>query len=464
MHRRSGSPSSELPRDHSWRVCRHAATVKAGVLALFSVAVIALSACGRSRSADARVPNISFLVSAGDSTFWVARDRDRFGVRRSPMLLASDRGRFYELYLADDDRSFYDAVIVGQRVYRRDLVTGDSLALYQDTTIARLAGDYAAQHPNEAPLGPDEEAASDPSTSASTEMELLDVVGPYLTYEQHVDIHAPGDREQLLTRWGVIDIRDGRMVRVADLVGAPHAADVYRAGRRLFEAALDSVRRMPDERARRASLALSEFAFDSTSFSLVDDGGAPAIAFLVPGRGTRAGGYSLPLPPLRIDEGEWWAPVRAGLPTDTAGAATWRGRRYDVLVREDSLDENLQLIVRRGPNEWRVTSVPTPVRRVIRLDDPPLPIETLRALRRAFDESALYSGESRTALNLQVPEARSRPAATAGLPSGGSRAARGSRAVGSISRAGRGVVVAGRGRARATTVRPLRATTRHGRE
>jgi hypothetical protein len=34
-------------------------------------------------------------------------------------------GRFYELNVTDDDRSYGDAVLVGQRVYRRDLENDD---------------------------------------------------------------------------------------------------------------------------------------------------------------------------------------------------------------------------------------------------------------------------------------------------------------------------------------------------
>lgn len=313
------------------------------------------------------------------------------------MLLTEVAGRFYELYLTDDDRSFYDAVIVGQRIFRRDLASGDSLQLFEDATLARLAADYAARHPGEAPLGPDDDAADAPSTTATTETELLEATGPYLTIEQHVDIDVRGGSDQHLTRRAVLDVRDGHAVSIADLVGARQAADINRQAQRVLAATLDSARRAGDERARRASAALTGFTFDSTSFALVDDDGAPAIAFLVPGRGAHAGGYSLPLAPLRISEGPWWAPIRAGLPSLRGEALTWRGDAYDVVVREDSAGDSVQLVVRAGPNEWPVARVPAPVRRVTRLDHPPAPATTRDALRRAFSESALYSGELRTA-------------------------------------------------------------------
>lgn len=378
------------------RAAQAARAVRAWV-ALFVATTGVATACGGERGAAPPVPAVSFLVSAGDSTFWVESDAERVRVRRSPMLLTEHGDRFYELYLTDDDRSYYDAVILGQRVYRRDLATGDSLLLLEDSTLANLAADYARRHPQESPLGPDDDAAEEPSTHATTETELLDAAGPYLTFEQHVDIDVVGDRDQHITRRGVLDVRDGHAVSVADLVGRAQATEIHRQGQRLFAAALDSIRRANDERARRAATALTGFVFDSLSFALVEEDGAPAVAFLVPGRGPRAGGFALPLPPLRIAEGPWWAPIRAGLPTTPANGTAWRGTRYDVVARDDSTDEGVLLAVRVGPNEWPIARLPAPVRRVRRLDEPRVTPATIAALRRAFDESALYSGETRTA-------------------------------------------------------------------
>ncbi len=358
---------------------------------------VAAGCSGGRRDAGHPVPPAAFLVSAGDSTFWVESDSAGVRVRRSPLLLAGYDGRFHELYLTDDDRSYYDAVIVGQRIFRRDLEHGDSLLLLDDTTLVQVARDYAARHPDESPLAPDEDAADAPSIHATTETELLDAAGPYLTYEQHVDIDVVGDRDQHVTRRGVIDVRVGRQVTVADLVGEAQAGEVFRQAQQLFAAALDSVRRANDERARRAVTALTGFIFDSLSFALVDEDAMPAIAFLVPGRGPRAGGYALPLPPIRVDAPAWWAPIRAGLPSDPASDGVWRGAGYDIVAREDSAGESVQLSMRSAPNEWTVARVPAPVRRILRLDDPPVVPAALDALRRAFDESALYSGEVRTA-------------------------------------------------------------------
>jgi hypothetical protein len=367
------------------------------LVVLLALAIVGVGCGGARRRAATRVPSASFLVSAGDSTFWVESDSTGVRVRRSPMLLTEHAGRFYELYLTDDDRSYYDAVILGQRVYRRDLESGDSLLLLEDSVLVRLANDYAARHPQEGPLSPDDDAAEEPSTHATTDTELLDAAGPFLTFEQHIDVDVVGDRDQHVTRRGVIDVRDAHPVSVVDLVGTTQARELYRQAQRQFVAALDSVRRANDERARRAATALTGFVFDTMSFALLDDDGRPAVAFLVPGRGPRAGGYALPLPPIRITEGPWWAPIRAGLPTAPISGALWHGAGYDVMVRDDSTGEASVLLLRIGPNEWPVARVPSPVHRIHRLDVPRVAPATLEALHRAFDESALYSGDARTA-------------------------------------------------------------------
>lgn len=395
MHRLPSHPSSRAP------VARWASLSS---LAAALLAVVA--ACGGGREARMPAPLASFLVSAGDSTFWVESDSAGVRVRRSPMLLTEFDGRFHELYLTDDDRSYYDAVIVGQRIFGRDLERGDSLLLMEDAMLAQLAREYAARHPGEAPLAPDEDAAEEPSTHATTETELLDAAGPYLTFEQHVDIDVVGDRDQHVTRRGVIDVRVGRQVSVVDLAGEAQVGEVFRQAQSLLAAALDSIRRANDERARRAVTALTGFVFDSLSFALVDEGAAPAIAFLVPGRGPRAGGYALPLPPIRLGAAPWWTPIRASLPSDSTAGGVWRGTDYDVVAREDSTGESAQLALRAIPNEWMVARLPAPVRRIHRLDSSVAPA-TLQALRRAFDESALYSGEVRTATRPTPPRATS---------------------------------------------------------
>ena len=109
------------------------ATLLAGVL-LLGVG------CRNQPRATSSAPPTDFLVTAGDSAFWVSTVDGRLRMRRAALTLGYVDGRFYELYVADDDRSYYDALLIGQRIYRRDLVSGDSVQVFEDqrvTTIAR---------------------------------------------------------------------------------------------------------------------------------------------------------------------------------------------------------------------------------------------------------------------------------------------------------------------------------------
>src|ERR1043165_4034189 len=138
----------------------------ASSLALTGVAV----ACARGSLALRRpAPAAEFLVSAEDSTFWVTSGDSGVQVRGSPILLARYGGRFYEVYAADDDYSFENALFVGQRLYRRDILSGDSVLVYADTAVPALALRYARAHPDERRLGPDEDVEPDAPTSSTAE-------------------------------------------------------------------------------------------------------------------------------------------------------------------------------------------------------------------------------------------------------------------------------------------------------
>src|SRR3954469_24224265 len=101
-------------------------------------------------------PRAELLLEAGDSTFWVRGGPDGVRMRSSPVLLARVDGRYQEIYLADDDHSFYDAVFVGQRLWRRDLITGDSIVVMSDTLIDAAARRWSRRHPDAELLDPDE--------------------------------------------------------------------------------------------------------------------------------------------------------------------------------------------------------------------------------------------------------------------------------------------------------------------
>src|ERR1051326_345722 len=111
-------------------------------------ALLGVAACGhRNAARDASAvapPRAEFLVATQDSTFWISTDGSKVRARGAPLILARYDGRFYELYVADDDRSFQGAMLVGLRLYRRDLQLGDSAVVFEDSIIPRIAREYLA--------------------------------------------------------------------------------------------------------------------------------------------------------------------------------------------------------------------------------------------------------------------------------------------------------------------------------
>ena len=389
-----------------------APTLRAAAAALAFAAAVACSRSdgARSRGEAEPPPAAEFLLTSGDSAYWVTTAGGRIRVRGAPLTLARYGGRFYEIYVGDDDRSFYDALFVGQRVFRRDLLTGDSAQVYGDATVAAASRRYASAHPGEEPLRENEEASENPRFALTAEVDLVESHGPYLTYEVHTTREVDGDVESAATRRGVLDLRTGRGVRVGDLVATRSLANaVIAEGRRRFVAAADSVRAARDERALRAQRALAQFVFEPSSFGITDVDRAPAVVFVAPGEGDAAGGYTLPLAPILLDPPPaWWDELRDALPAslraDSAARsddAEWARGSSSVEARYDaaSFDYTLRIRAARpggGTGTWTVGRVQAPVRQLYWLDAPSLDSATRRALARAFDESALYSDDART--------------------------------------------------------------------
>lgn len=379
------------------------------ILPLLAALAAALAGCARDQAAAAgtdgasgargAAPPAEFLVAAGDSTFWVRTTPEGIRVRGTPMLLARWGGRFYEVYVADDDRSFYDAVFIGQRVYRRDLVTGDSALVFQDGEVPLLQRRYAAEHPDEAPLEPDEDASDHPSVVATADVQLVDLHGPYLSYEYHADIEQPGADDRHTARRGVVDLRTGRPVTVARLFGDTAAARILAQARDAFEAALDSIRADRDPRDGRARDAADALAFDPRSFAIVDVDRAPAVEFAVPGRDARAQGAVLTLDPVAAPAPAWWAEVRASFPEPVDSLTdAWPGSGYTVLARYAAAGDTATLVLRDArAREWRAGRIPAPAHRVFWLDRPRVDSAARHALARAFDESVFYSDDARSA-------------------------------------------------------------------
>ena len=361
--------------------------------------VLAAAACGGRRGPPP--PVSEFLIAAGDSTFWIESSGDGIVVRGAPISIARLDGRLYELYVTDDDRSFFDAIMVGQRMYRRDLISGDSVAILQDTTVPNLAAAYAAEHPRAVPLRPEEEASDDPDIYATADLEVVGLHGPYLSYEQHADIGLPDGSEVHSIRRGVVDLRTRARRSVSDLFGAREAKRVIEEARRRFAVGIDSLRASEDEEAKLLADAMHELRFDPTSFSIERVGGDPAVSFLVPGEGDWAVELAVPTAPVAVTAPPWWREVRETLPAARGSVAEdiWERTGASVIARADTIDSIVTLIlVDSAGHEWRAARVPPPVERILWLDRPRLDSLGRDALRRAFEAAALYSENTRIAV------------------------------------------------------------------
>ncbi len=157
-------------------------------------------------------PTAEFLVSAGDQTYWVRSDNTGLRIRGSPLILARTGGRYYEVYVVEIDRSFPKALFSGERVFRRELASGDSAMIYDDTTIVGMATQYRQRHPQAPILGPDDDPEDDIDISAVGETDILNVLGPYVALEHRLSIERADDHGEEDTTRAVIDLRNGKPV------------------------------------------------------------------------------------------------------------------------------------------------------------------------------------------------------------------------------------------------------------
>lgn len=366
--------------------------------------VVCGAACTRSRNvrASGSPPAAEFLVSTADSTFWVSIGASGVRVRGEPLTLAHSDGRFYELYTADDDYSYPDALLLGERLYRRDLRSGDSAVVFVDTIVPRIAAAYARAHPDEQPLAPGEDGDADPATSAAADIDILGVLGPYVSYEYDVDIEAADQEPWSSSQRGVIDLRTRQRVAIADLFGASAGAALVEQGRRLYQDERDSVLRALRALPRptgRAAAALGTLRFDPASFTLDEAEGQPAVTFAVPARGNEAATQLVELDPLTAPTASWWRTVVSGYPREDAhGNDRWRQPGYQIIARYDTSGEIARLsIADTADHEWSIASVSSPIQRIDWLDRPAVSAPDRRALIRAFNEAASYDETTRVA-------------------------------------------------------------------
>jgi hypothetical protein len=157
-------------------------------------------------------PVAEFLVSAGDQTYWVRSDNSGLRIRGSPLILARSGGRYYEIFVSEIDRSFPRALLSGERVFRRELASGDSSIIFDDTAIVKMSEDYHRQHPRAPLLRPDDDPEDNVDVTAVGETDILNVLGPYVAIEHRLSVERPDDHDQDDTTRTVIDLRSGKPV------------------------------------------------------------------------------------------------------------------------------------------------------------------------------------------------------------------------------------------------------------
>ena len=157
-------------------------------------------------------PAAEFLVSAGDQTYWVHSDNSGLRVRGSPLILARTGGRYYEIFVSEIDRSFPRALLSGERIFRRELATGDSAIIFDDTTIVKLSERYHQQHPYAPLLGPNDDPEDNVDITAVGETDVLNVLGPYIAVEHRLSIERVDEHGIEDTTRAVIDLRSGKPV------------------------------------------------------------------------------------------------------------------------------------------------------------------------------------------------------------------------------------------------------------
>lgn len=362
------------------------------------VSLLALLAACREPEPVAPAPVAEFIIAAGDSVFWVRSEAEGIRVRGAPMMLAQIGGRFAELYAADADFSFYDAVYVGQRLYKRDLISGDSVALFADTLVPTLARAYASANPDERPLDPDEQGSENPRTVGTSDIEVLDVHGNWLSFEYRTDVDVVGGASSHGARRGVIDLRTASVASLDALLGVPAARKVVQQGRERWSALRDSLLTLAADSFTAPALDVERLSFESGSFILAAIDGLPHVRFAVVQSAAVDPIGVVELDPMPVAPTSWWPDVRAEYPESTdSDEQVWKRDGYDLVGRPaDSPTARTAFVLRNAAGkEWRLGSVPSPVLRVMWMNDSTSAPGTRDALTKAFNEAAFYSGEAR---------------------------------------------------------------------
>ncbi len=383
-------------------------------------------ACRDARpSGPAATPDAEFLIATGDSTYWVRSGPRGLSVRSSPLLLTHDGTRFHEIYVSDEDRVWPDAVFVAQRLWRRDLVTGDSIELARDSTILRLASRYASAHRDVPLLAPEDELPEDPQVDASSEFEVIDVHGAHLSWLRHVDVDGLGDAEHRHeATWRVTDVRTGAPLSYQAIFGAAVGDALEARAARAFASTRDSLSGVASGHDAAAREALAALRFDPLSYSLGDRDGAPLVLPMASAPDARGRAIPLALQPVNVPSPapDWWTATLSLLPrvTPDSSALSWQRPGYRVIARFDSAHDRLRVSLapaQAGAEEVVVGMVPGPAWSLMPLDGPAVDSVARTALSRAFHESQEYGGEAQPLAVRAVPGARVASMPGIGAPS-----------------------------------------------
>lgn len=366
--------------------------------------LLVLPACRDVRRSAAPPPSAEFVLSSGDSCYWVTIDGRGTRVRGVPIELVRVNGRFYELYVVDNDLSFTGADLVGQSVYQRDLRSGDSTLVFTDSLVPQLALEYARAHPEDHRLDQGEEPDQDAQLRATATLDIDASHGPFASYSLHTDVERGTAPLWHVSRAGVIDLRTARAARLADVVGGD-VGPVERDRDRAMQDVIDSVRSSRDERGRRAAAELSHYHLDPTSFAITTAAGGPAVSFALPGAGEGDAGHVLSLAPIGFARPAWWRDVEASLPTRSSdeSRAVWRHGAYSVVVRYDAVGSASLSIRDSTSREWPIAPISGRAARIYWLDAPTLDGDTRHALTRAFNEAASYGMDTKVAVSRRAP-------------------------------------------------------------
>lgn len=379
-------------------------TLGAVVSVLAALAAAVLSACGDAPQAVGTLPAAEFLFAAGDSTYWVRSSGEGMRVRSAPILLTDVDGRLFEIFMSDDGAEYPDASFATVRLWSRALRSSDSTLLFADSTVLRELAAWRKANPAELEVDPNaDDVPDDPRTVVHDEIEILDVHGPYITFEHllNADIEGGPPHQHRGKRY-VVDVRSGHRPMLSELLGATEASRVLADARASLTQLTDSIRKAGasgDDRAEAALETLDSFVFDSTSYGITDLSRDPAVSFMVPGSAPDGEALALHLPPLTVREPAWWKAVRRTLPEWSADSSRvrWERTAYEVVASPSEDGEALALVLRSiglasSKREWPVATVAAPAYQLIALDAPPLDSAGRAALARAFDVSTALDG------------------------------------------------------------------------